>query len=107
MREIDLKRFAAAQADGAVVIDVREPMEYVMGHVPGAKLIPMGQLPSRLSELPQDAPVYVICASGNRSLAMASFLARAGYDAWSVAGGTGAWSGSGRPVVRGPRENAA
>ena len=107
MREIDLKRFAAAQADGAVVIDVREPMEYVMGHVPGARLVPMGEVPARLAELPQDAPVYVICASGNRSLAIANFLVRAGYDAWSVAGGTGAWSGSGRPVVRGPRENAA
>ena len=107
MREVDLTRFATAQADGALVLDVREPMEYVAGHVPGAKLIPMGHLPSRLGELPKDAPVYVICASGNRSLAMAGFLVRAGYDAWSVAGGTGAWERSGHAVVRGPHENAA
>lgn len=100
MREVDLNSFAAARTGGAVVIDVREPMEYVMGHVPGAKLIPMGHLPSQLPELPKDAPVYLICASGNRSLAMADFLVRAGYDAWSVAGGTGAWSASGRPVTR-------
>lgn len=107
MREVDLAAFAAAQADGAFVIDVREAGEYLGGHVPGARLVPMGQLPSRLQELPKDRPVYVICASGNRSMSMTSFLVQSGYDAWSVAGGTSAWSGSGRAVVTGARENAA
>ena len=107
MREVDLSTFAAALADGAVVLDVREPMEYVAGHVPGARLVPMGHLPGQLSDLPKAAPIYLICASGNRSLSMAGFLIRAGYDAWSVAGGTGAWAAAGHPVVRGPREHAA
>ena len=107
MHEVDLVAFAAAQADGALVIDVREADEYVAGHVPGAELMPMGQLPSYLDELPKDRPVYVICASGNRSLSMTSFLVQSGYDAWSVAGGTSAWVSSGRSVVQGPRENAA
>jgi rhodanese-related sulfurtransferase len=101
MREVDLATFAAAQRDGAVVIDVREPFEYVTDHVPGAQLIPMGELPSRRAHLPPGAPVYVICASGNRSLAAAAFLARAGVDAWSVAGGTAGWVRAGHPVVRG------
>ena len=69
-------------------IDVREPAEYVAGHVPGAVLIPMGQLPSRVDELDRAAPVYVICATGNRSGAMTDLLAAAGFDAYSVAGGT-------------------
>ncbi|HET8766090.1 MAG TPA: rhodanese-like domain-containing protein, partial [Pedococcus sp.] len=51
MSEVALDSFAAAHADGATVIDVREPGEYVGGHVPGAVLVPMGQLPSRVSEL--------------------------------------------------------
>lgn len=101
MREVDLDTFAAAYQQGATVIDVREPMEYVMGHVPGAILIPMGQLPSRLEELPKGEPIYVICASGNRSLSMASFLNQSGFEAWSVAGGTGQWSRLGRPIVQG------
>jgi rhodanese-related sulfurtransferase len=63
--------------------------------------LPMGQLPARASELPHHQPVYVICASGNRSLSAAAYLARAGVDAWSVAGGTGAWQRTGRPIVRG------
>jgi rhodanese-related sulfurtransferase len=107
MREVDLVAFAAAQADGALVIDVREAGEYVAGHVPGAKLMPMGQLPSLVGELPKDRRIYVICASGNRSLSMTSFLVQSGYDAWSVAGGTSAWASSGRTIVQGPHETAA
>jgi len=107
MREVPLVAFAAAHSDGAIVIDVREPGEYVGGHVPGATLVPMGQMSSRVHELPRDMPVYLICASGNRSLAMTSVLVRAGYDAYSVIGGTGAWARAGHPVVVGSRHNAA
>lgn len=101
MREVDLATFARAHAAGAVVIDVREPMEYVMGHVPNARLLPMGQVAAAASDLPREVPVYVICATGNRSLTAADFLARAGVDAWSVGGGTAEWVHTGRPVVRG------
>jgi rhodanese-related sulfurtransferase len=101
MREIDIHEFAAAHADGAEVIDVREPGEYVSGHVPGARLVPMGQLSSRLSELDRKETVYVVCASGNRSKAMASLLAQQGFDAVTVAGGTSTWIQTGRPVTTG------
>lgn len=101
MREVDLATFAARRRDGATVIDVREPHEYLAGHVPGAELVPMSQIPDRAAGLPRGVPVYVICASGNRSLAATNYLTRAGVDAWSVAGGTGAWQRAGRPVVRG------
>lgn len=107
MSEVTLESFAAAHADGAVVIDVREPGEYVGGHVPGAVLVPMGQLPSRTGELDRSRPVYVICASGNRSGAMTDYLRRVGFDARSVAGGTSGWVGTGRPVVTGTRPDAA
>jgi rhodanese-related sulfurtransferase len=107
LREVDLAAFAAAHRDGAVVIDVREPFEYVAGHVSGADLVPMDQVPSRVRDLPRTAPVYVICATGNRSLAAADFLARAGVDAWSVAGGTAGWQRAGHPVVRGAHAGAS
>jgi rhodanese-related sulfurtransferase len=103
--EVDLTTFARARTDDPEIIDVREPDEYVAGHVPGAKLIPMGQLPARLHEVQNEGPVYVLCASGNRSLAMTQFLRSAGYDAYSVAGGTGAWAQSGRPVAQGRKES--
>ena len=66
MTNATIAQFAAALADGAAVIDVREPNEYVAGHVPGARLVPLGQLPARLPELHRHEPVFVICASGNR-----------------------------------------
>lgn len=105
--EVDLGTFAAAHADGALVIDVREPSEYVSGHVPGARLIPLARLPQRAHQLPAGEPVYVICASGNRSWTAAQFLIGRGIDARSVAGGTGDWAARGLPVVRGAQENVA
>jgi rhodanese-related sulfurtransferase len=106
MREVDQDTFAVAHGGGALVIDVREPHEYVAGHVPGAQLVPMRELLFRLAELPQNAPVYVICASGNRSLKAADDLARNGIDAWSVAGGTKAWIRAGKAVIGGARASA-
>ncbi len=99
--EIDIDQLDKAVRGGAVIVDVREPGEYVAGHVPGAVLIPMGQLPGRMAELDRGAPVYVVCASGNRSATMTGFLRGAGFDAYSVAGGTTGWARSGRPVVGG------
>ena len=99
-REIDIEQFAADRLMGTVV-DVRGRDEYAAGHVAGALLIPMGQLPARMQKLDRGRPVYVICATGNRSLAMTELLRGAGFDAWSVAGGTAAWARSGRPVAGG------
>ena len=107
MPEVQVQAFAAAQADGAFVLDVREPHEYLTGHVPGAALIPVGEVPARVRDLPRGERIYVICASGNRSRATPDLLTRHGFDAHSVQGGTGEWVRSGRPVVVGPRPNAA
>ena len=101
MREIDIDQFAAAHADGAVVIDVREPGEYVSGHVPGARLIPMAQLPARMHEIDRHRPVHLVCATGNRSKSMATLLERNGFDVVNVNGGTSAWIQTGRPVSTG------
>jgi rhodanese-related sulfurtransferase len=98
--EISIEDYAA-EREGAVTIDVRERAEYARAHVPGAVLVPMGQLASRLTEIDRSARVHVICASGNRSKAMTDLLVAAGVDAASVAGGTGAWIASGRTVEAG------
>lgn len=99
--EIDVEQFASAHAQDATVIDVREEAEYTQGHVPGARLVPMGQLPGHVENLNREEPVYVICASGNRSAAMTDLLTQSGIDAYSVSGGTTAWADSGRPMVTG------
>jgi rhodanese-related sulfurtransferase len=83
---------------GAYVVDVREAREYRPGHVPGARNIPLSVLPARLPEVPTDRPVLVICQSGGRSAQATELLRSVGIDAYSVAGGTGRWIESGRPV---------
>ena len=98
MREIDIDQAAAALEQGATVVDVREPSEYVDGHLPGAVNIPMGQLSNRLDELDRDRRQVVICRSGNRSDAMTDVLISAGFEASNMLGGTQEWVESGRPV---------
>lgn len=101
--EITVAQLADVLQTGGTLVDVREAGEYVDGHVPGAVLMPMGQLPSRVGDLDKGEPVYVVCASGNRSAAMADFLNAAGFRAFSVADGTSGWARSGRDVVTGAR----
>lgn len=98
--EIDVGELAATHERG-ILVDVREPDEYNAGHVPGATLIPMSQLANRMGEINRASPVFVICASGNRSGAMTDLLRVAGFDAVSVTGGTGAWARPGRPLEGG------
>ena len=86
---------------GPSVLDVRNPDEYVAGHVPGAVLIPLGELAARQDEIPAGDPLYVICAVGGRSLTAAKALVEAGYRAVSVAGGTNGWIERGGAVVTG------
>lgn len=105
--EVDVWTLSAAVADGAYVVDVREPYEYVAGHVPGAHLVPLSTIAQSVDDLPRNRPIYVICQGGNRSMIAARTLSNLGREAWSVTGGTSGWIGAGQPVVRGPRQNRA
>lgn len=100
-REVSTEEMAEARAAGAFVLDVREPDEYTAGHVAGAHHIPLQSVPGKLEELPQGQPVYVICASGGRSLQATDFLRQAGIEAYSVVGGTTAWAAQKREMETG------
>lgn len=102
--EVGLDELEAALAQGAVLIDVRMPEEYEDMHVPGAIHMPLSELSARSNEIPRDQRVYVICASGSRSLAAAGALNRGGWDTVSVAPGTKGWFQAGRPVESGGPE---
>jgi rhodanese-related sulfurtransferase len=86
---------------GALAVDVREPHEYALGHVPEAINLPLGSIASRLADLPRDRELVLVCNSGNRSSLAAQLLLREGYDAAKVAnleGGTSAWRAKGLPL---------
>lgn len=96
--ECTISELHAAWKRGDFILDVREPDEYAEGHVPSAILIPLGEVASRVDEVPTDRPIYVICRSGRRSMTGARALAAAGRQAISVSGGTLGWISAGLPV---------
>jgi molybdopterin-guanine dinucleotide biosynthesis protein A/rhodanese-related sulfurtransferase len=100
--EIDVEELAERHAAGAYVLDVRNPDEYEDGHVPGAVLLPLGELNARWEEVPQGEEVLVICRSGARSATAVEALNGAGRRTVNVAGGTLAWIRAGFDVVTGP-----
>jgi hydroxyacylglutathione hydrolase len=87
----------------ALVVDVREPVEYAGGHVPGAVSIPQADLALHLEELPRDRDLLVVCEGGTRSARAARFLKQTGFSrVTNLVGGTGAWRRAGLPTERQP-----
>ena len=75
-----------------VLVDVREPGEHQICQIPGARLIPLNELPARYRELPQDREVILHCRSGVRSARAAQFLKTRGYaKVHNLEGGILAW----------------
>jgi rhodanese-related sulfurtransferase len=99
--QIDVGELARRREQGAFVLDVREPYEYHAGHVPGAVLMPLGEVVQRHDEVPTDEDVYVICLSGGRSARAVEFLNASGHRTTNVAGGTKEWIAAGFPVNEG------
>ena len=76
------------------LVDVREPFEWELGRIDGARLIPLGELPARLGELDSRQPVVAYCQRGTRSRKAAEILRAAGFaDVRSLSGGIEAWGG--------------
>ena len=98
-REVDAAEAIALARAGHRVIDVREQNEWDAGHVAGATLVPLGELPQRIGEVApdRDAPLLLHCAVGARSGRAATWLAQQGYTSvvsmrapvsqWKVLGG--------------------
>lgn len=97
--EISVAEAEARYSAGAFMLDVRQPEEWDEVHIPGATLIPLGELPQRLGELPKDQEIVVYCRSGNRSQSGAEILAKNGFSGvTSMAGGITEWSAAGYPT---------
>jgi adenylyltransferase/sulfurtransferase len=58
---------------------VREPNEFQIGRIPGSTLIPLGEVPQRVGEIPRDKEIVVHCKMGARSARAAAFLRQQGY----------------------------
>lgn len=92
----DAKQALEKQPANAVLIDVREPEEYAVAHLPNSCLIPMRNIPAelqKLDEMADNAKVLVLCHHGVRSLQVVAWLREKGIDeCYSIAGGIDRWS---------------
>lgn len=100
--EVTVTEAYQLRQNGAFVLDVREPHEWEAGHIPNATLIPLGELGSRLDEIPKDQEVVVVCRSGNRSAQARNILKTEGFNnVTSMSGGMNAWVAESYEVVTG------
>lgn len=100
--EVSAAEAAALRDSGAFVLDVRQPEEWAEYHVPDSTLIPLGELPNRLNELPRDQEIVIVCRSGNRSRQARDILLDAGFtQVASMAGGLNEWRALGFVTVPG------
>ena len=87
---------------GALLLDVRELDEWQAGHVSGAMHLPLGELATRIAELPRDREIVVMCLSGGRSQVACGILERSGFaSVANLSGGITAWVRDGFPTMRG------
>jgi rhodanese-related sulfurtransferase len=97
-------RSLLAQADRLQIVDVREHAEFASGRIPGAQLLPLGELDRRVVELDRSRPVVCVCASGKRSAQAVEKLAALGFDeVHQLDGGLMAWKQARFPLEKDER----
>jgi rhodanese-related sulfurtransferase len=76
-----------------ILLDVREVFEHQSENIPGSKLIPLGELPGRISELEKfrEKEIIVYCRSGSRSMSACKFLQKQGFNVTNLSGGMNRW----------------
>ena len=100
--EISPTQAYAKYQQGAFFLDVRSQDEFSQFHIKGSTLIPLDELQNKLSELPKDKDIVVICLSGHRSLSGTTVLQQAGFMHVScLKGGLQAWMDANYPVEKG------
>jgi molybdopterin/thiamine biosynthesis adenylyltransferase/rhodanese-related sulfurtransferase len=102
--EVDADEARRLVQAGAQLIDVREPWEWAIAHIPGATLIPVADVPARTSEIDPHRPAVVYCAVGARSGRVTEALRKAGYaKVFNLSGGIVEWTNRQFPMESGAR----
>jgi rhodanese-related sulfurtransferase len=103
---VDLERISPQEAQirskaGALIVDVRSPLERKALQIPGSRAFPLDQLVENWSNLPKEREIICQCASGVRSSQAARFLVQKGLKVSNLSGGISAWQAAGLPVKKG------
>jgi hydroxyacylglutathione hydrolase/adenylyltransferase/sulfurtransferase len=94
---MDIAPDQVAELAGAQLVDVREDHEWDAGRIPGARHVALSELIAAADSIERDAPVVFVCRVGGRSTMAAGAFRRAGYEAYSLAGGVLEWQARGLP----------
>ena len=93
---------ASDPATPPLIVDVREPDEFVRERIAGVVLLPISQFVARHGELPKDRPLLMLCAAGSRSTSATMYLLQAGWtDVRNITGGMIGWRYAGLPIETG------
>lgn len=99
--EVEQLRDLLNSSTPPLVIDVREKWEHDLCAIPGSTLIPLGDLPKRLAELPKDSMIVMHCHHGGRSSRATAYLGQQGYEkVFNLTGGIHGWSTRIDPAVK-------
>jgi SulP family sulfate permease len=95
----ELADIVARSRDRAIVIDVREPEEYRLGHLPGARLVPLRDIIDASNRLPRDRSILLVCRSGRRSTRALHWFLDLGFEeVFNLKGGILSWKAQGQPL---------
>lgn len=98
-RQVNVEEAFQFYQEEVYFLDVRTPLEWQAGHIPGATLIPLDELAVRSGELPVNEPILIYCRSGNRSLQAMNLLDSVGFmNLSSMDGGIEDWITAGYPL---------
>jgi len=99
IEDVDVTRAQQLLAEGAMLLDVREDDEYVAGHAPEARHVPLSSVPDEVDSLDRDRIIVCVCRSGGRSARAGHFLLEQGFHAVNLEGGMTAWHAAGAPMI--------
>ncbi len=106
-RDVDVYPLTVLPPSSVTLVDVREPSEFdgLLGHIEGARLVPLGEVRRAAAAWPRDADVLLVCRSGGRSAKAAAQLVEQGFTrVMNLRGGMLAWNTAELPVVRPPTQ---
>lgn len=98
--EAELMQLIDSKAEDIYLLDIRDPKDYALGHIPGARNIAFKQIGQKLNQLPKDKTIIVYCYTGQTGGQTAALLNIAGFKTRSLNGGmNNGWLKAGYPVV--------
>ena len=104
--DVDAQEMQELVDEGVLVVDVRTEGEYQAGHIPGAELVPINDIPAVSQGWDKTEPIAIYCATGSRSIEVVNYLAEQGFETiYHYASGIVTWEGeveSGAPAVAAP-----